>query len=148
MGFSLEWWRQRHNTHHAITNVLESDPDVDNLPVFCWSVDDVHRIRNSAVAKFLIPYQHYYFLPFTVSLRVIWCLSSMIFVRLLPATPSRALRSKFWVEFILMSMFYTWYVTFMLKICPTWTIMAYHFVISQVRTLHFTRKLSCPILKT
>jgi hypothetical protein len=28
MGFSLEWWRQRHNTHHAITNVLESDPDV------------------------------------------------------------------------------------------------------------------------
>jgi delta8-fatty-acid desaturase len=131
MGFSLEWWKQRHNTHHAITNVLESDPDVDNLPLFCWSTDDAHRISQKPLGKYLIPWQHIYFVPWTPSLRIIWCLSSMFFVRSMPASPSKHLRDRFYIEFTCMSLYYTWYVTFMLKICPTWSLFATHFLISQ-----------------
>jgi delta8-fatty-acid desaturase len=111
----------------------------DNLPLFCWSTDDAHRIAGRPLGKYLIPFQHLYFIIFTPFLRFIWCLSSLLFVRTIPASPSKAIRGKFWVEFILMSMFYTWYVTFMLKICPTWSIMAYHFVISYVRASSISR---------
>jgi len=82
-GFSANWWKDRHNTHHAITNVLDADPDVDNLPLFVWSVNDIHRISTtgSSLAEAIIPYQHYYFIPFTLLLKLIWCLQSLVFIK-------------------------------------------------------------------
>jgi len=80
-GFSANWWKDRHNTHHAITNVLDADPDVDNLPLFVWSEEDIHRIPPQSLAEYIVPYQQYYFIPFTFTLKVIWCLQSIFFVK-------------------------------------------------------------------
>uniref|UniRef100_A0A6B2L8W4 Fatty acid desaturase domain-containing protein n=1 Tax=Arcella intermedia TaxID=1963864 RepID=A0A6B2L8W4_9EUKA len=81
-GFSVNWWKDRHNTHHAITNVLESDPDVDNLPLFVWSELEVPKWKLwPGMARTIIPYQHLYFVPWTVTLKLIWCLQSAFFVR-------------------------------------------------------------------
>jgi len=79
-GYSVNWWKERHNSHHAITNVLEGDPDVDNLPLFVWSKDDIVRMSTIPFSEKIIPYQHYYFIPFTFFLKLIWNLQSIFFV--------------------------------------------------------------------
>ena len=33
-GASASWWKTRHNRHHGKTNVLGTDPDIDNDPLF------------------------------------------------------------------------------------------------------------------
>lgn len=79
-GFSVNWWKNRHNTHHAITNVLDADPDVDNLPLFCWDEEDLNRVPDFSIAKYIVSYQEYYFLPFTFTLKLIWKLQSIVFL--------------------------------------------------------------------
>jgi len=80
-GFSVNWWKDRHNSHHAITNVLDADPDVDNLPLFVWSAYDLTRIVPDSFASIIVPYQHWYFIPFTTTLKLIWGLQSIVFLR-------------------------------------------------------------------
>jgi len=84
-GFSAHWWKDRHNSHHAITNVLDSDPDLDNLPLFVWSKFDLRRVGTQEcpggkMAENIIPYQHLYFVPWTVTLKLIWNFQSINFV--------------------------------------------------------------------
>ena len=42
-GFSVSWWKDKHNRHHAVPNVhggeggsLFGDPDVDTMPLLAW----------------------------------------------------------------------------------------------------------------
>lgn len=37
-GVSFSWWKDSHNTHHAKTNEIEHDPDIQHLPMLCLSV--------------------------------------------------------------------------------------------------------------
>lgn len=109
MGFSVNWWKDRHNNHHAITNVLEDDPDVDNLPLFLW---DIKHIPLTApkddgrvnIAKHLVPYQAYYWPLFTPLLRWIWLLQSMVYVRKLKNHVSPALRRTYSFELPLLAL--------------------------------------------
>jgi len=80
-GYSVNWWKERHNTHHAITNVLDADPDLDNLPLFVWDEKEFPRVVTVPGATSLVPYQHFYFLPWTLTLKLIWNLQSIFFVR-------------------------------------------------------------------
>ena len=44
-GFSVDWWKSKHNTHHAAPNELADDgarvvdPDIDTLPLL---VNTIH----------------------------------------------------------------------------------------------------------
>jgi len=79
-GYSVNWWKDRHNTHHAITNVIDSDPDIDNLPLFSWTVKELDRVVEFPMVGYFIPYQHYYFPIFTPFLKLIWCLQSVFWL--------------------------------------------------------------------
>jgi len=79
-GFSVNWWKDRHNTHHAATNILGGDPDIDNLPIFSWSEKDLYRCKDYPLAAFIVPYQQYYFIIFTPFLKLIWCLQSFFWL--------------------------------------------------------------------
>ncbi|CAE7564791.1 unnamed protein product [Symbiodinium microadriaticum] len=44
-GFSVAWWKGKHNTHHAVPNLHESspsaadgDPDINTMPILAWSL--------------------------------------------------------------------------------------------------------------
>jgi len=82
----VNWWKDRHNTHHAITNVLDSDPDIDNLPLFVWSKFDLSKIGVNAelgtgkIAGKIVPFQHLYFVPWTVTLKLIWSMQTLNFL--------------------------------------------------------------------
>ncbi|KAA8566304.1 hypothetical protein EYC84_008897 [Monilinia fructicola] len=69
-GLSLGWWKRNHNVHHIVTNSPEHDPDIQHIPFFAVT----HRYLDSltstfyekcltydAFAKFLLPYQSYYY---------------------------------------------------------------------------------------
>jgi len=80
-GFSVNWWKDRHNTHHAATNILDGDPDIDNLPLFSWSEKDLHRAAEYPLAEIILPYQQYYFLIFTPFLKLIWGFQSVFWLK-------------------------------------------------------------------
>lgn len=77
LGFSMWWWNDRHNSHHAVTNIEDQDPDIETLPYLCFSRNDVDKCTPQQLNY--IQKQHYYFwfiLPF---LNIIWMLNSIVF---------------------------------------------------------------------
>merc|ERR1711908_68636 len=43
-GYSVGWWRARHNTHHVCTNEIGNDPDIKTAPILVF----VRNTRRSA----------------------------------------------------------------------------------------------------
>jgi len=76
-GYSSAWWKDRHNSHHATTNIVDHDPDIDNIPVLAWAESDLDKAPEWA--KTSIKYQAYYFLFVLPLLRIIWCINSIFF---------------------------------------------------------------------
>lgn len=88
-GFSVAWWKNKHNTHHAATNVMEStvdahdgDPDIDTMPVLAWSLELARaaaRPDASSTARFLVKYQSITYLPILAVARVSWLIQSFFY---------------------------------------------------------------------
>jgi fatty acid desaturase len=43
-GFSVSWWKAKHNQHHATPNVAGFDPDIDTMPFLAWYEDELQTI--------------------------------------------------------------------------------------------------------
>lgn len=127
-GYSVNWWKERHNSHHAITNVLEGDPDVDNLPLFVWSKDDICRMSTIPASETIIPYQHYYFLPFTLWLKLIWNLQSVFFVQ---QPHNKHLNKVANVEKACVILHYTWVSLVLFFLLPSWSAAIAFFFITE-----------------
>jgi len=54
---SMDWWKSRHNRHHAKTNVMHKDPDIRNDPLFLFGENQGKM--NLVTWKF-IPWQNIY----------------------------------------------------------------------------------------
>lgn len=54
-GFSVAWWKNKHNTHHAVPNELDGDeavdPDIDTLPFFAWDAAQLANASPSVRSK-------------------------------------------------------------------------------------------------
>lgn len=80
-GFSIDWWKKKHNTHHAAPNQLSEestqavDPDIDTLPYLAWSAEMLHEV--SPIMRPIIAYQQYYFFPLLMLARLIWAEQSI-----------------------------------------------------------------------
>lgn len=65
-GFNRDWWSDKHNTHHVLTNHIEFDPDIHNEPlIFNFAP---LKALDAAYRKF----QVYYFVPLYFLLYVAW----------------------------------------------------------------------------
>ncbi|KAE8449946.1 hypothetical protein EG329_007085 [Mollisiaceae sp. DMI_Dod_QoI] len=71
-GLSVGWWKRNHNVHHIVTNSPEHDPDIEHMPFFAISHRFLESLTSSfyervmtfdAVAKLILPYQHYLYYP-------------------------------------------------------------------------------------
>jgi len=69
-GIDIGWWKSTHYSHHAATNAIHDDPDIQHMPLLCfeermtdnlWSAYHGKFMPLDAVAKLIIPYQHWYF---------------------------------------------------------------------------------------
>lgn len=85
-GFSVQWWKNKHNGHHAVTNLHNSsalaqdgDPDIDTMPLLAWSVTQAQQYRelesdgkDSAFVKFMIKNQVLFYFPILLLARLSW----------------------------------------------------------------------------
>jgi len=71
-GIDIGWWKSTHYTHHSATNAIHDDPDIQHMPLLCfeermtdnlWSTYHGRFMPLDALAKAIIPYQHWYFYP-------------------------------------------------------------------------------------
>jgi fatty acid desaturase/predicted heme/steroid binding protein len=80
-GFSLGWWKEKHNVHHATPNHIDYDNDIDTLPYLAWSDKVLHRLDvNNPITRFLITYQEITLFPLLCIARFSWMIQSIIFV--------------------------------------------------------------------
>ena len=156
-GFSVNWWKDRHNSHHAITNVLEDDPDVQNLPLFVWDIKDIPLVHPNPdrtklnLAKNIVPYQGYYWIPFTPLLRIIWMLQSFIYAKALKDHKSPALRRTYQFEFPLLLSHHVWVALLLyftmpsLYVAATWWLLANGIGGACIAMIVFTSHYACDL---
>jgi fatty acid desaturase len=108
-GFSAQWWKNKHNGHHAVPNLHNStatsqdgDPDIDTMPVLAWSLKQAQSYRqlqadgkDSAFVKFMIRNQKYFYFPILLLARLSWLNESFKYAYGLgAATENAALERK------------------------------------------------------
>lgn len=88
LGFDRDWWSLKHNTHHALPNVLESsedahdgDPDIDTLPFLAWSHSMARKVlygrEGTPFARFCVAHQHIVYFPLLLLARLTWMFQSI-----------------------------------------------------------------------
>lgn len=94
-GFSVDWWKNKHNTHHAIPNLHETqddkhdgDPDIDTLPFLAWSPRMTAKAGadSSGWAAFFVRNQKLSFFPLLSFARLTWAQQSLAYA-LAPLMP-------------------------------------------------------------
>lgn len=83
-GYSMQWWKNKHNGHHAVPNLHNSspeaqdgDPDIDTMPLLAWSLKQAQSLRNadgkdSAFVRFMIRWQAFTYFPILLLARLSW----------------------------------------------------------------------------
>lgn len=85
-GYSVQWWKNKHNGHHAVPNLHSSsatsqdgDPDIDTMPLLAWSLKQAQSYReltadgkDSAVTKFFVRNQAMFYFPILLLARLSW----------------------------------------------------------------------------
>lgn len=86
-GFSVQWWKSKHNAHHAVPNLLASvpgacdgDPDIDTMPILAWTLKMAEAAKDSKFARFMINYQAVFYFPVLLFARLAWAHQSWVFV--------------------------------------------------------------------
>jgi len=85
-GYSMQWWKNKHNGHHAVPNLhntsaitTDGDPDIDTMPLLAWSLKQAQSFRelnasgkDSAFVKFMIKWQAFTYFPILLLARLSW----------------------------------------------------------------------------
>jgi len=86
-GFSVQWWKTKHNSHHAVpnleastTNSADGDPDIDTMPILAWTTSMAKLGQNSKLARFLIHWQAVFYFPVLLFARMSWAHQSWVYV--------------------------------------------------------------------
>lgn len=86
-GFSVQWWKGKHNAHHAVPNLHASspeahdgDPDIDTMPLLAWTKVMAEQAKNSDWGRFFIKFQSILYFPILFFARLSWANESFKFV--------------------------------------------------------------------
>ena len=84
-GYSVQWWKNKHNGHHAVPNLHNStaasqdgDPDIDTMPLLAWSIQQaqsyrqLHDGKDTGFVKFMIRHQAIFYFPILLLARLSW----------------------------------------------------------------------------
>ncbi|KAF0720399.1 Aste57867_329 [Aphanomyces stellatus] len=115
-GFSCQWWKNKHNTHHAIPNLHTNtavgylgDPDIDTMPILAWSLKMAKTVESGTWGVFFIKNQALLYFPILLLARVSWVHQSFryAFYNVGPAGTFDPLRHPL-LERIGLSTYYAW----------------------------------------
>jgi len=86
-GFSVQWWKSKHNAHHAVPNLhassptaADGDPDIDTMPILAWTLKMAESAKDSEWGRFMIKWQAVFYFPALLFARLAWAHQSWVFV--------------------------------------------------------------------
>jgi acyl-lipid Delta6-acetylenase / acyl-lipid (9-3)-desaturase len=86
-GFSVQWWKCKHNAHHAVPNLhasspgsADGDPDIDTMPVLAWTLKMAEQAKESKMGRFMIKWQAVFYFPALLFARLAWAHQSWVYV--------------------------------------------------------------------
>ncbi len=112
LGFSADWWKKKHNTHHALPNVLGVDEDIDTLPLLAFDERDLERA--GAFSRAMVGLQPLTVIPVLAFARLNWCVQSLWWSLRAPGVPRRGL------ELAAIAAHHAWVIG-LLALLPDWT---------------------------
>uniref|UniRef100_A0A915Q890 Fatty acid desaturase domain-containing protein n=1 Tax=Setaria digitata TaxID=48799 RepID=A0A915Q890_9BILA len=132
-GFSRDWWKEKHNTHHAATNIVGQDGDIDLAPLLAFVPDDLKKYKNlfEHIISKIIPYQHFYFTLMLPFLRFSWTIQSIFFVIGAPQNEYKQHVINASAEQVCILLHWSW-VIIQLWLLPTISTKIMYFAISQL----------------
>jgi len=78
-GFSVQWWKNKHNTHHATSNVHGADPDIDTMPLLAWDEKDEPAVKGQGwISRLWLRNQHLMCFPVMAVAQVSWRIQSLL----------------------------------------------------------------------
>ncbi|CUI15334.1 delta-8 fatty acid desaturase-like protein, putative [Bodo saltans] len=126
-GFSSEWWKNKHDTHHVFPNRKEHDADIHNEPIlYLWVSDEVDGWHRR--------YQHYYYMIVYSFLYASWRMQSIQYV----------MGSKNWFERSMIAMNYIWIACLPWKVAVGSILLGGLFVAVVVTANHQTEEMIEP----
>ncbi|KAK0411688.1 hypothetical protein QR680_005782 [Steinernema hermaphroditum] len=130
-GFSSGGWKEQHNVHHAATNVVGRDGDLDLMPFWATVASDL-KLTDTSWCIYLLQYQHIYWtlgLPF---LRLSWLLQSIQFVFFSMKDHFYTVHhSRAWMEQLGLGLHW-FFVVLQLYYLPSFSLRVMYFLISQL----------------
>lgn len=111
-GVSFSWWLDDHNRHHAHTNDLDHDPNID-YPILAFDASQLPSKKG--LARFIVKYQKYFFFPI-LSLSGINLKCGTIKFMWQNRFPSRAF------EAVLIAIHYVIYFGLLVSVLGWWTL--------------------------
>jgi len=115
LGMSMMWWEDDHNQHHQETNKISHDTQINEQ--FVFSPKQLPYISNFQ-RKYMLPIQHYLFLPFATLTYISISISSFFYViDLIKHGPSR---KRALLEFILLSIHFVFLFGFVFWTVGLW----------------------------
>jgi fatty acid desaturase len=103
-GFSVSWWKTKHNMHHAVPNIVGYDPDIDTLPFLAWS-EKLFEGNLEGLPQFLIKHQIFFYVPLLTVARINWLVQSALHAYFRPKKGTRM------IELITLFIHYVWLFT-------------------------------------
>lgn len=89
-GFSVSWWKNKHNRHHAVPNVTDApsggDPDIATIPLLFWSEKLVEQENLESLPRWMLRNQAIMYWPILCMARTSWVLQSALY-QLQPRNP-------------------------------------------------------------
>lgn len=83
----MQWWKSKHNAHHAVPNLhasgpdaCDGDPDIDTMPLLAWTLKMAESAKDSANGRFMIKWQAFFYFPVLLFARLAWAHQSWVFV--------------------------------------------------------------------
>ncbi len=143
LGFSVQWWKCKHNTHHAVPNLhassveaADGDPDIDTMPLLAWSFRMAEQARDSKLGRFMIRWQAVFYFPVLLFARLAWVHQSWVYVfggygaASVKLAASDRLRMRFpKTEAVCLLMHYAWLIALLYHMEPLNAFL--YFMVSQ-----------------
>lgn len=119
-GYSVAWWKNKHNHHHAVPNVTDTpaggDPDIATMPILFWSEKVFEGEKLDDLPKWMLRNQGVLYFPILCMARISWLMQSFLYQ--LP-TPNPHVTSKrmYYTEVITLIIHHIWWLAVVLQVC-------------------------------
>lgn len=132
-GFSVNWWKNKHNHHHAVPNVTDApsggDPDIATMPILFWSEKLFEGEDLEQFPKWMLRNQWLLYWPILCMARISWLMQSIQY-QLLPVNPNVTSKRMYISEVSLLVVHHVLFLCLLWQI-QTWPLIIAFALISQ-----------------